>query len=193
MSAADEQVDVLRAIAAWEPAAYVFGGVAEDALLHGRMSRPHEDIDLLVLRDDLDLRLQQAAALGFDDVHLRMAAGRDRPLVLGCFRGDLNLEFGVFERDEMGRVYWEKPTPTGTARLYLPPDAFLHPPSTLQGAPVRTVSPLALYHIREGVRDLFGGMRPKDVAAQTALRQRFLRGAPQRDLVPRVVAEAPRR
>ena len=52
---------------------------------------------------------------------------------------------------------------------------FDHPPSTLGGVAVRTVSPLALYQIRAGIEMAggFGPMRPKDVAAQEALHERF--------------------
>lgn len=180
------QLELLRRVMAWDPPVTIFGGFAEDALLHGRVTRPHEDIDVLVMRDELDLRLDQAAALGFTDWHLRFAVVRERPLVIGSIRDTLNLEFIVFDRDERGDVYWEMPTPEGLARLYLPDDALTWRSSRIEDVEVRTFSPRGLYHIRVGVTELFGGLRPKDRVAQAALRARFFQGVPEEALAPRV-------
>ena len=191
MSTSPEQLELLRAVMAWEPKAWIFGGFAEDAVLHGRASRPHDDLDVLVLREDLDARLEQAAAMGYAEIHVRLMAVAGRPLVVGCWndRGAL-LELGVFDRDDEGRVYWEKPTPRGTTRLYLPADAFDAPAARFEGVDVRTLSPLALHQIRAGLDDLFQGRRPKDVVAQAALRERFFQDATEAELAPRLVAEA---
>ena len=53
-------------MAGLEPAPYIMGGFAEDALLAGRVRRPHEDVDWLLPRQELRLRLAQAAELGFE-------------------------------------------------------------------------------------------------------------------------------
>lgn len=189
MSLLDRQLRVMRDALSWEPSLRIMGGFAEDALLHGRATRPHEDIDLVVLREHLDMVMDRAEAQGFGHPwHLRIAMERSRPLVLGSVVDGVDLEIGVFERDEEGRVYWEKPTAEGAARLYFPEDAFEAPAVELEGVPVRTVSPLALYQIRVGLVDLFGGMRGKDVTAQRMLRERFFRGVPETELAPRIEA-----
>lgn len=188
MSLLDRQLVTMRALMSFDPDLRIMGGFAEDALLHGRATRPHEDIDLVVLREDLDRIVDRAEALGFGDPwHLRIAVDRSRPLVFGSIVDGVNLEIIVFDRDEEGRVYWEKPTEHGFARLYLPDDAFEAAPSTLDGIEVRTVSPLALYQIRAGVVDLFGGMRPKDTVSQAALRERYFVGASEDSLSPRII------
>lgn len=69
-------------------------------------------------------------------------------------------------------------------RVWLPPDAFAHPPSVLEGVRVRTLSPRALYHIRAGVAETFGGFRPKERVSQAALRRRFFPEAAEADLAP---------
>lgn len=192
MSLLARQLDAMRAVMAWEPKAWLMGGFAEDALLHGRSTRPHEDIDVVILREDLDQRLDQAEAMGHGHPwHLRMAMDRSRPLVIGSILRGVNLEFVVFDRDAEGRVYWEKPTPEGPARLYLPDDAFATPPATLDGVQVRTLSPRALYQLRAGVTDLFGGMRPKDQPPQAALRERYFAREPEELLAPLIVPAAP--
>lgn len=180
------QLEVIEAVMKWDPPVFFFGGFSEDALLHGRASRPHEDVDVVVFRDELESRIEQARALGFEEWHVRLAAVRGRPLVIASVQDDVMLEYSVFERDADGRVHWEKPTPEGTARLHFPDDAFDTPPSRIEGVPIRTLSPLALYHIRAGVTDLFGGMRPKDEVSQAALKRRFFAGVPEAQLAPRI-------
>jgi hypothetical protein len=59
------QLDLLRRMSELSPAPCVFGGYAEDALLAGAVTRPHQDVDWLLPRGELDLRLDQARSLGF--------------------------------------------------------------------------------------------------------------------------------
>lgn len=187
MKTPPEQLALLRAVMEWQPKAWIFGGFAEDALLHGHASRPHEDVDVVVFRDELPLRLDQARALGYDQVHVRLQQQPDRPLVVGCWNEDgVLLELSIFERDDSGRAYFEKPTPDGPARLYFPEDAFRQPQTQFEGIEIRTVSALTLYHIRAGVVDLFGGMRDKDAVSQEKLRKRFFAEVPEIQLAPRI-------
>lgn len=187
MSLLERQLATMREVLSWDPSLRIMGGFAEDALLHGRATRPHEDIDFVVMREHLDAFLDRAEAIGFGHPwHLRIAIHRARPLVVGSVVDGVNLEIVVFDRDEEGRVYWEKPTPDGSAALYLPEDAFDAPPATIKGVEMRPLSPLALYQLRAGVADLFGGFRPKDLPAQDALRARYFPGVPEVRLAPRI-------
>lgn len=179
------QLELLRALMELEPKVHIFGGFAEDALLYGRQSRRHEDIDVVVFRDELDLRLDQAEALGFREWHLRMQPEPGRPLVIGSILGEMNLEYVVFDRDQDGGVSFVVPTPEGLTRVWLPEGAFDHARSSVDGVGVRTVSPLALYQIRVGVTETFGGMRPKDKVSQAKLRSTFFSGVPEEKLAPR--------
>lgn len=179
-----DTLDLVRAVMALDPPTRIFGGVAEDALLHGRLTRPHDDVDVLVLRDELELRLAQAGKLGFREFHLRMESRPGVPLVGGCVVGDLNLEFIVFDRAPDGRVFFEVPVHAGTKRVWLPGGALDWPEVDLDGVRVRTLSPLALYHVRAAVAETFGGFRPKDVVAQAALVERFFAGVPEAELAP---------
>lgn len=186
MSHPTTQLELLEAVMAWEPKAYIFGGFAEDALLYGRESRPHEDIDLFVLREDLDLRVEQARQLGFEEWHIRIQAVAQRPLVIGSVRDGLNLEIIVFDRAPNGRIYWELPTAEGLSRLYMPDELFAAEPSSVEGVEVRTFTPLALYQIRAGVVGLFDGMRRKDIVSQAALVNKFFRDVPEEQLQPEI-------
>lgn len=179
-------LDLLRALMDLDPPLHIFGGIAEDALLHGRFSRPHEDVDVLVYREELDARVEQAHALGFHAFHVRMMPRPGRPLVVGAIAGGLNLEYVVFDRTPEGRVSFDIPVPAGMRRVWLPEGAFDHPPSEVEGVQVRTLSPLALYQIRAAVAETFGGFRPKDRVTQAALRRRFFAGVEEAKLAPEV-------
>lgn len=181
----EDQLDVMRAIMRWDPKVHIFGGFAEDAILHGRATRPHVDIDVVAVREDLDLRLEQAEALGARDWELRMEPRAGLPLVIGGFVGEVNLEFVVFERDAEGWLSFVAPTADGLTRTWLPKDALEPTTRTLEGVEVRTVSPLALYQIRKGVEPTFGGQRPKDRVAQAALRRMFFADIPEDHLAPK--------
>jgi hypothetical protein len=79
-----------------DPPLFVFGGIAEDALLDHQLSRPHSDIDVMVLRDELSQRLVQCETLGFKGFEVYYEPIRDKPLVLGGRKGSLNLELGIW-------------------------------------------------------------------------------------------------
>jgi hypothetical protein len=49
-SLAEKQLDLLRRMASLDPPPCFMGGYAEDALLAGAVTRPHEDIDWLLPR-----------------------------------------------------------------------------------------------------------------------------------------------
>jgi hypothetical protein len=62
-----DYLPLLRELASIDPPAFIFGGIAEDALLNGEIDSSHEDVDLLVPRDQLGISLKQLGALGFGD------------------------------------------------------------------------------------------------------------------------------
>ena len=176
----ENHAELLAGLADLDPPVYLFGGVAEDVLLHGHLSRPHGDVDVFVLRQDLPGRMKQFADLGFDNFELRYAPRPGQPLALGCPRGQTDLELGVF--DTAGSdVYFEVEDESGVIqRVFLPPDALVNDePTNVDGVPVWTLSPLSLVHIRRGLELLgtFGSLREKDIAIQAKLLERFFGGS----------------
>lgn len=47
-------LSLLKRIGSQNPPIFIFGGFAEEALLNRKITRKHEDIDILVLRKDID-------------------------------------------------------------------------------------------------------------------------------------------
>jgi hypothetical protein len=179
-------LDLIGRLMALEPPLFLFGGFAEDAVLHGRLTRPHADVDVFVWRDDLPMHLEQAGALGFLSFRTRFESAPGKPLAIGAVADGLDLEFCVADRASDGRGYFEVPGRDGQRWIWLPEDALTWPVALLEGLTVRTVSPLTLYQIREAVAETFGGPRPKDLVAQAALRARFFGDTCDDDLRPRV-------
>jgi hypothetical protein len=60
-------LSLIQDLWAVEPSVYVFGGFAEDALLDGRVTREHGDVDVLVARAELPIQLNRFSDLGFPD------------------------------------------------------------------------------------------------------------------------------
>lgn len=110
------------------------------------------------------------------------------PLVLGSSRGEQNVELGVFDELEPGIASFVLPAEAGPVRINLPDDTLRYPIGSIDRVPIRTVSPLALYHLREAfmTTGVFGPPRDKDRAAQARLRRELLMDKPDSELVPRM-------
>jgi hypothetical protein len=63
MSLEEQQLQMLRRMATLDPPPCFMGGYAEDALLAGTLTRPHEDFDWLLPRRELELRAGVRAGL----------------------------------------------------------------------------------------------------------------------------------
>ena len=183
-------------MAALEPAPCVIGGYAEDALLAGTVTRPHGDIDWLVPRRELPLRLAQARELGFGEFATLGESAPGEPFYLYAENGELKLELGVADEQD-GRVWLKihklafaidgREAPAGY-QLLLPRDTFEHPPVKLDGVMVPTASPLALYQLRIGIasQGSFGALSPQQRESARRLKERFFPLHPEADLEPRI-------
>jgi len=164
----------------------IFGGFAEDALLEGRIRRQHDDVDVLIARDDLDLGLRMFDELGFEPPEIRFEPAPGSPLVMGAVRDGLNLELSVIDMTDAGPPSFTLPADDALVRIVLPGDTWSWPPGELDGVLIRTISPLAQYQIRSGITIVgaMGPPRPKDVSSQQALRERYFPDEPEGSLQP---------
>ena len=204
-AAAAWQLDLLERMSALEPPVRVMGGIAEDALVAGTLTRPHVDVDWLVPRREYELRLGQAGELGFAELEVWGESAPGQPFYLYGESGDAKLEIGI--ADEEGGALWikiwalgfelhGKPAPAGY-RLELPSDTFEHPAVEIDGIPVWPVSPLALHQMRVGIagQGSFGELGEKQLRALRTLKDRFFPDCTEADLMPRIepltVADTP--
>jgi hypothetical protein len=181
-------LELITSMSELDPPLFVFGGVAEDALLDHKVSRPYADIDVMVLRDELGQRKSQCEALGFRDFEVNYEAIRGRPLVLGARVGSLNLELGVCDKDADGKYFTVIDEAGNLCNIRAPDDLFAYPVTSIEGTPIHTISPLALYQIREGlgITRSFGPLRPKDLAVQRRLKSAFFADHAEDTLKPRI-------
>lgn len=184
---------LLGELASLEPPLFIFGGIAEAVLLDHALSPSHGDVDVVIPRDQLQLRTEQLGELGFRDFAVYYEPLSGRPLVLGSSRGDLALELNLADRDETGRPFFAVETEDGPVAISVPQDLFDWPPTIIDGVPIHTLSPLALIQIRAGLTatGVFGPPRPgKDEAHQARLIQAFFPDRDEDSLMPRISAIA---
>jgi hypothetical protein len=190
------QLDLLRRMAELDSPPCVFGGYAEDALLAGTVTRAHLDIDWLVPRHELELRLAQARTLGFTEFETWGESAPGEPFYLYAQNGDLSIDVGVTDEADRrlhGRV-WNlafeiegRPAPAGY-QFDLPADTYTYPPARLDGTEVRVASPLALYQLRAAIaaKGSFGPLSATQHASLRNLRETFFPGRSEDELAPRI-------
>ena len=83
MRAAD-YMPLLGELASLEPPLFLFGGVAEEVLLDRAVNPLHGDVDVLIPRDQFELRTEQLGKLGFRDFAVFYEPLPGRPLVPGA-------------------------------------------------------------------------------------------------------------
>ena len=180
---------LLRELSALDPPLFVFGSIAEAALLDGRLNETHGDVDLLIPRTELDLRLRQLGELGFARFTVYYEPRPGLPLVYGSHREDVALELSLLDVDTDGDPYFVVTTDDGPAAISVPAGLFQWAPTIIDGVPIRTVSPLALVHIRAGAAATraFGPSRPHaDGTRQARLIDAFLSDIGPREREPTV-------
>ena len=190
----DRQLELIAKLAALEPTLSFMGGYAEDALLAGRVTRKHEDVDVVFPRHELELRFAQLAELGFGDWETWGEAAPGVPFYLFGQNGELKVDLGV--ADEQEGKHWMRvhnlaftiageEAPAGY-QLQLPDDLFDQPLVELEGIAIKPVSPLALYQIRAGVaeRNSFGPLSESHLVTLAQLRERFFPDRSEDELLP---------
>ena len=188
------QLELIAKLAALEPTLTFMGGYAEDALLAGRVTRAHEDVDVAFARKELELRLAQLADLGFANWETWGEAAPGVPFYLFGQIGELRLDLGV--TDYQDGKHWMRvhklsftvageEAPAGY-QLQLPDDLFEQPLVELEGIAIKPLSPLALYQIRAGVaaRNSFGPLSERQLHSLSDLRERFFPDRPEDELLP---------
>ena len=187
----DTYLALLEHMATLTPPLFVMGGFAEDALLHHRITRQHADLDVLIVRSQLNQCLQQLKPLGFAEFDGSLEGPPGRPLVLGAHAGNLRIEIGVSDPELRGGYLFDVPgqPPPSRFRVFLSEDTFQCPATTIEGVAIQTVSPLALYQLRasSAMTRSVGEMRANDLAMQEQLRQTFFANRDERQLMPRIV------
>jgi hypothetical protein len=188
-----DYMPLLRALASLDPPLFIFGGIAETVLLDGGLRPSHGDVDILIRRDEFELRTGQLGELGFHDFAVYYEPRPARPLVLGSSRDDVAVELNMLDHDAAGSPYFAVRTEEGPVSISVPGDLFDWPATIIDGVPIRTLSPLALIQIRAGLTAtrVFGPLRPgKDDVQQARLIEAFFPDVSEESLKPRIASIA---
>lgn len=181
---------LLKKISQENPAIFIFGGFAEEALLFGKTTRHHEDVDILVLRKDLENYVKKFQSWGFQDYEIFLEDPSGQPTVLHSEQDGQAVELCIFDQDQEGNVYFDifGETDSDKWRIYLPAGTFDHQKTSVDGVEIQTVSPLAQYQIRAalGQTGSFGGYRAKDIKSQKALKEKYFADKTEEELKPRI-------
>ena len=188
-----DYLGLLRDLASFDPPPFVFGSVAEAALLDGALSASHGDLNVLIRREELALWIERMGERGFHEFAVYYEPRPGLPLVLGSSRDDLALELNLVDHDATGDAYFAVESGNGVVAIFLTPDAFTWPATMIDGVPIHTVSPLALLQIRVGM--MASGVfepprREKDLPRQARLVAAFFPEADESSLEPRMVEES---
>ena len=177
---------LLKRLATLSPPLFVMGGFAEDALLFHRITGQHADLDVLVIRHQLDQHLQQLALLGLAEPATPLAEAPGQPLLLRANLDTPQIEIWVSTPEPNGGYSFDVDgqSPSSRYRIFLPEDTFQYPATTIEGIAIQTVSPLALYQLRaiSAMTRHVGEKRSQDLAMQEQLRQAFLADQDERKL-----------
>ena len=175
---AEAQLRLIAASAAGGLPVFLFGGYAHDALLAGRATRPHHDVDYLAWRRDAGAIERAYRDLGYG-VHARVESGATRPYKLYVVGPALLADVVLLDWDGgRRRSYLDLEGRQGRRfRLYLAPGLFAWQPQRLGALAVRTVSPLVLLQVPAAVTAIGRfPVREQDARSAEALRARFFPG-----------------
>jgi len=198
MSRTERQLASLARMATLDPPVCIIGGYAEDALIDGTVSREHEDVDWLVTRSELPMRLDHARALGFTAFETWGESAPGEPFYLYAHDdGDLSIDIGVCDEVDGGHVIDVHrlmfqidgaEAPAGF-RVHLPADTFDQAPVAIDGVPLWPASPLCLYQMRIGIaaRGAFGELNEKQRRSLARLKEALFRDRSDDELMPRVI------
>ncbi len=187
---------MLQRMASLDPAPCFMGGYAEDAMLAGAVTRPHEDLDRISPRASSRSGSLRPSALGFSDFETWGEAAPGEPFDLFTQNGDLRLDLGIADEVDganvvrIHKLFFEVgglEAPAGY-KVYLPADLFDFPPVEIEGVAIRTASPLALYQLRVGIalQGSFGPLSERQLASMSSIREKFFPDRSEADLEPRI-------
>jgi hypothetical protein len=179
------------------PQPFIMGGFAEDAVLYHRSTRPHEDIDWFITRDQLEAYDKVAKQLGFPKMGIYGKTSSGKPFYIAWTKDEsFWIECLIADRDEKGNLYCELAElnfdttglpPFKPFRLFLPHDILSYSPVQFENFELKTISPLGLYQIRTGLNKYktFGEYRDKDKKAAKGLKEVFFQHLNDKDLIPK--------
>ena len=144
------QLDFLRDVFQRQLPLRLVGGFADDALLHQKPTRHHQDVDFLASRRDSDLLKREFSSQGLkvEEVEIPL---REQPYKLMISGENLKAEVVLYDHDHAGEPYIGLSNPMRNEKLkvYLDVEGLNAPVQRINDIEVRTVSPRALIRLKD--------------------------------------------
>lgn len=153
----------------------LWGGYADDALLSGRVSRSHHDVDLVAMRSDTELLKQELESMGYHVMEESFERGA-KPYKLLVKGENVLADIALFDSSADGQpiidIYYSKIK--RHYKVFFSEDMFSEEKCLIEGTPVVAVSPIALIRSKDAYFQAgVAGSRKKDVRGKEALMKKF--------------------
>jgi hypothetical protein len=153
----------------------LWGGYADDALLSGRVSRLHHDVDFVAMRSDIDTLKVELRKLGYEVAEELLEKGA-KPYKLLVKGKNILADVALFDIGKDGHpiidILYSKNK--RHYKVLFSEDMFEEAGCSIEGIPVVTVSPIALIRSKDAYFQAgVAGSRPKDVRGKDALMRKF--------------------
>ena len=184
-----DYLKLLRELATIEPPLFVFGSVAEAALLDGRLDPSHGDVDLLTPRTEVDESIPAARDFGFAQFHVYLSCALASPCVCKYSGDDLVVELSVLDYDSAGMPYFALPADGAVVAVALPSRRVRVATDDRQrgAASIRSAhSPSSRSGLAGMTTGAFGPTRPQDTTRQARLIETFFPDSDPTSLEPRI-------
>lgn len=174
-----EQLDFLNMIQEKRLPIWVIGGFADDALVHGGLSRFHSDIDAVTYRDKADFLKTELENMGFliEEV---IIPPNTTAYKLRAKKDLLHLDLVLFDFDESSKRFYislVNPNTNDLFRIYFSENSLSYPTQNLNGIKINTVSPMTLIQSKNIYARIGSNEeRDKDLKSQTVLINKFFPG-----------------
>ena len=152
---------------------YLIGGYAEEALLNGRITEFHGDVDMLIPREGLNQIKEAINKLGADFTEKKLESS-SLPYKLTVRYKNAFVVMSILDTVNDDAFYIEINNSGKRFRIYFSKEELEYPEQRLGNLIVKTVSPLLLMKSKKAV-PLVGLFEPreKDIAAFVQLQQKF--------------------
>lgn len=153
------------------------GGYADEALLTGKITREHHDVDLVTKRQHVEVVKIGYQNLGYH-VEEVVETGAEKPYKLLLKKGNSEIDVAILNLDaETNQPYIDIKGEGERFRVLFTADTYDFPQQSLEGIEVRTLSPLALIQMKN-TASIIGRFEPrkKDKISQRDLGDKYFPG-----------------
>ena len=173
----ESQLRFLRDVFERQLPVHLVGGFADEALLHQKLTRHHQDVDFLAAREDSDLLKEKFSSMGLNVEEVGIPL-REKPYKLAISGENLKAEVVFYDSDPEGEPYiaLSNPMKDEKLRVYAGTEGLNASAERINDIEVRTVSPLALIRLKDQYHQAGAESNAQQVRVRNRLIDKFYPG-----------------